>query len=365
MYHIKKNNESNVNILAIGADVATAFAPLHVQVHHQADHDGADDVEAEAQATADGKAECELEDGQEPPVKKVKKASKSTLKNSQWKAYSDEEKKVFKTLAVASNGESRPLSALDDLLQALNFVLAKLIKDKVIKESEVDSERVLSTMGFCASLFFEFAWVGKVSVNGKEFRPYSSLRSEIQQTFMSTNEQLWGADMAASEGDGGTENEASSNKKGTNRMLNTLELAELLCQSFLDKPVHSVIWDIDDPDEIVIRNIADCMATKKMGDPVRKFVDTKLHLPLQLHEAVQSSLSQIFAMSKSSAETPDDVTTETSLLDLLAIAFGCINEQLPASWIGFAFDVVTAYAERSHFVEDTAKAAHLFSPFDV
>ena len=39
----------------------------------------------------------------------------------------------------------------------------------------------MGTFGFCMSLFFEFAFTAKVATGGREYRQYSSLRTELQQ----------------------------------------------------------------------------------------------------------------------------------------------------------------------------------------
>ena len=203
----------------------------------------------------------------EKGAKRIKTAGRGKVnqKKCQFKPYDDDEKKQFST-TLQIGSDIRTATALDDVIQALNFVICKMIKAKIIEEADIESERVTSTFGFCVGLFLEFAWNAKVSVNGKDIRQYSALRGELQQSLVSMNEQISFETLHAT---GGPDASGSASGKTT---MNPLELAELLCQSFLNKPVTSVVWDVDDPDEQVIKNIADAMTLKKLDEPVRKFV---------------------------------------------------------------------------------------------
>ena len=129
-------------------------------------------------------------------------------------------------------------------------------------------------------------------------------------------------------------------------------------QKFLRQPITAVIWDCDDdPDEQVIRNIAQGMTVKKLGNPIRDFVVNCLHHPLLMHEPVQHALKSLFDSSqKRGHEKANDADAGLQLVDILAISFTCINAKFPASWCGFAFDVVTAFGDRGHFVEGTDQA---------
>lgn len=265
-------------------------------------------------------------------------------KRCQFKPFEDDEKSVFRSTCLldASTGETRTLTALDDLIQALDFVVGKLVKTGVVSVKDINSDRLLSTYGFCASLFFEFCWQTKVAVNGREHRQYSSLRGDLQAMLIAANEEIDSAGVPGVE-----ESTSSGSASGNNKKpLTPLELAELLCKSFLSKPVTTVIWDVDDPDEQVLKNVAHAMAIKKLGVPVQEFVSNHLHLPLLMHQAVQHGLKQIWGI-------PED---QLRLPDVLSVAFASINEALPAAWCGFAFDVSQAFADRHHFVEGTEKA---------
>jgi hypothetical protein len=163
----------------------------------------------------------------------------------------------------------------------------------------------------------------------------------LQATFISTNEEIECPESLAAQ----LNSKASKDGKASTKALTPLEIAELLCQSFLNKPVTAVIWDTDDPDEQVLKNIAHGMSAKKLCEPITAFVKSNLHLPLSMHSAVQNGMRQVWGM-------PGD---KLLLPDVLSVIFAAIDEEVPASWCGFAFDVMTAFADRHHFVEGTEK----------
>eukprot|EP00438_Fugacium_kawagutii_P005017 Skav216761 [mRNA] locus=scaffold1917:56688:62493:- [translate_table: standard] len=225
--------------------------------------DAATDVEHEQK---EGTDQPEQPDPAEPiePSSKKQKLGKVERKKAVFKGY-DEEKAVFSTMAVPLSGtDSRPLTALDDVVCALNFILKKLVDGKVIDDP--DAEPVLGTYGFCMCLFFEFAFTGKVATGGREYRQYSSLRTELQQLMIDGLECVQTqSDLSRNAADDDQRGEAkgSVHAKGQKYAYTPLELAELLTKNFLDKPVTSVIWDAEDPDEIAIKNICDTMTLKK------------------------------------------------------------------------------------------------------
>lgn len=270
---------------------------------------------------------------------KRQKTGKVQQKKCLFKGYDDKEKASFKTVITTPAGETRELTAMDNVIQALDHVLDWLVEAKVLSEADINSERVMTTYGFCASLFFEFAWTGKVCVNGKEFRQYSSLRPELQQTLATANEQL-SSPFEDGSGPSGSTTES--------KVVNPLELAAILCKSFLDKPVTAVIWDVsDEPEEQTVKNIAEAMQNKDQIKKIKEFIGSTLHLPIIMHSSAQDAMQQIFSLSSSSS---------LKLVDILSVICTSINEHISPSWCGLGFDVATAYADRGHFVEDTDKA---------
>ena len=84
--------------------------------------------------------------------------------------------------------------------------------------------------------------------------------------------------------------------------------------------------------------------------PLKFFIGNKLQFPLMMHDAVRDSLTSIMDMAKKSEDGTID------FLAILATTFGSINAKIPSSWMGFAFDVTSAYADRGHFVENSDQA---------
>ena len=229
------------------------------------DGDIATDMESEK---PDENGESDPSTPQEPSAKK-QKFGKIERKKACFKGY-DEEKAVFSTMATPLSGtDSRPMTALDDVVAALNFILKKLLDAKKI--DDVDAEPALGTFGFCMSLFFEFAFTAKVATGGREYRQYSSLRTELQQLMIDGLECVQtqsdfskdGGPGPGGDGQPDGKKKGPATEKGQKRTYTPLELADLLTKNFLDKPVTSVIWDAEDPDEIAIKNICDAMTLKK------------------------------------------------------------------------------------------------------
>ena len=121
-------------------------------------------------------------------------------------------------------------------------------------------------------------------------------------------------------------------------MVNPLELAAILCKSFLDKPVTAVIWDVsDEPEEQTVKNIAEAMQNKDQIKKIKEFIGSTLHLPIIMHSSAQDAMQQIFSLSSSSS---------LKLVDILSVICTSINEHISPSWCGLGFDVATAYADR-------------------
>lgn len=130
--------------------------------------------------------------------------------------------------------EKREKTVLDDIISALQFVIdsvgAAHVKQPKKKQRTVagqgttprSAEATLKGMGFCLSMFLEFAFEGTTTVNGKCFKSYSALRPELQQVMLAAQETF--------------STEASDGKE-----VDAIELATLLTESFVDKPVHTII----------------------------------------------------------------------------------------------------------------------------
>lgn len=279
---------------------------------------------------------------QDGPEAKRRKFSKVERKRAAFKGY-EAEKETFSVMATSSTGDCRPITALDDLLAALNFVLRKLLDEKVITDEHDPS--IMGAFGFVAGLWFEFAFQGRVCLNGRDFRQYSALRTELQQTLIDATEKIQISAPDAQEGSA----QANHSGSGKRRGLSPLELAELLSRDHLDTPVTKLVWDDEDPDERAIKSICTVMTTMQEAvvKPLKNFVAQTLPLPLLMHEAVLLGIKQILSVLNSK---------ELDLNDMTSMINSILDEKLPASWQNFVFNVASTYGDKGHFIERTDEA---------
>ena len=146
------------------------------------------------------------EDDGERPLKKMRvdgaskgqssTSSKSHMhqklqhKKNQFSGFSEEEIKSYQSfvhpLEIGKFVE-RPKTALDEMIYALQWVCDRINEaegDKLNAAGRVELERASkeasTPMTFCLSLFLQFAYTGEVSANGRMFKAYSALRTELQ-----------------------------------------------------------------------------------------------------------------------------------------------------------------------------------------
>ena len=314
------------------------------------------DVDQSNAAPADTDAEEAAATEREAKKRKVGgggAGGKAQRKKSLFKGY-DTEKNSFSLMATSINGtgESRPATALDDVIAALRFVTEMLQREGLIQKLPEDDDKFLATFSFCVGLFLEFAWQGRCSVNGKEYRQYSALRTELQQTMIDALQSLRSPEFAvgsATQQSAGGGSNADKEAGASQKTVTPLQLAEMLCATFCDKPVTEIVWDDEDPDTCTLRNIVNVMSTKaaEVIEPLTDFVAKTQHMPLPMHKPVSVTLTELFG-------TKGDATL--SLLDIVSVAYKNINKELPFAWAGFGFDCMAAFAERGHFVENTQQA---------
>ena len=298
--------------------------------------------QAAAEGDVEGTAGTDAADAADEPPCKKKSTGKSDRKRTLWKGY-EEERATFSTIAVAlgSSGESRPINALDDCLAALNFIAQKLEAKGAVQAND---PTLLASYAFCLGLFFEFSWQGRVSVNGKDFRQYSQLRTELQQCMLDANEVL----QTTGQSDEKTAGRGKQSGK-QQATVTPLELAEMLCSNFHSQPVTKVVWNAEDAEESILKNVAIVMMENRQDvvEPLTTFVKTKMHLPMMMHPAPLAALQAI-------SDLPHD--PQRQLVDILSIIFDVLSEKLPPVWCGFAFDCAAAHASHGHFVENTQQA---------
>ncbi|CAE7209171.1 unnamed protein product [Symbiodinium sp. CCMP2592] len=281
-----------------------------------------------------GQAQADAAEAQAQEPDSKKRKTKKSARGLTIKGYSDDERSSFSgvvTSCTSGATESRPLTALDDIIRALDYAMGLLKnKDMITEESAT-----LDTFGFCISLWLEFAFQGKVSVAGREHRAYSLLRVDLQQTLLDANETLNTPGFVTLDSDG-------------QKTCNALELARLLNENLTSQPVSEILWaEDDDGDERALRSVCEHMTCNRELTvvPWTAYISQKLHLPILMHQPVQDVVTSLLSESAAGRKY--------LLVDVISSLYSGICNILPPGMFGFAFDVAAAYGERKHFVEGT------------
>lgn len=285
-----------------------------------------------------------------PAAKKAKTQAKKAVK-SKFSGFSAAEKEQYSETVSSPTDEKefRCKTALDEILGALSFTAdiirqeslarwqaAKLSQKEIKKSQEEEEKALLSTTRFCLSIFLEFVFTQQVALNGTQYRFYTGLRSELQGVLQAAH-STWSTSMANT-GAGGEE---------ISQQKDALSLAQLLCDTYANKPVTSIGWDdeIEEADKPA-KNVTSIMTLNysQIVQPLILFLKRNLKLPVLLHEFPRAFLMKL--RTQPSME----------LIDLLSFMKDEINEHLPFVWTAFAADVSDCYGSKKRFVEKTEQA---------
>ena len=184
---------------------------------------------------------------------KRSKVAKLAHKKNAFSGYSPAEKEAYSFVVTGEeDGDTRNCTALDEALQALKFACYHLEKQESSAKSvppmltasfePLVTPTRLASFSFCIGIFLEFLFQGKVCVNGKDCRAYSTLRVELQNILIKSNESFSVEVTETSTDEKGKKPSAKAKRTHT-----ALELAELLCSAYMDLPATSV--DFGDEDE--------------------------------------------------------------------------------------------------------------------
>ena len=332
-----------------------------------------------------------------------------------FRGYDDAEKKNYKlTIMSSDDQESRPITALDELFRALFFMTDYLnskqkgtdksaddTSNKRRKVGESNIRRAGSNIGgdddggdqpdphgfasaqtlepeheavfaLCIKVFLTFAFTGEAVVNCKLFRTWSLLRTELQSVVLKVQQQFEldskaysalsvSASKVSNTPATGSESKSSSKKSNPLKSLNALELAEMLCSTFVDKAPTSVATTEDD-EEAALQRVAMIMkggvtpTGRKSGSPtselaynIQRFVVDKMVLPLSLHDPPRKALQVLAEGSRAGA-------SEKDLVDVIALSKAAIEDTIPFSWVMFASDVSELYSDKGHWPEGSDQA---------
>ena len=326
--------------------------------------DGANDDENNGQMNVDEENDPSSLGADADPKSLSKKQNlsgqKGHLKSKLWTGFHPEEQKTYSSFVTATDGsESRHKTALDEVLGALLFMRSFLQKDgskegslaggaeRAKKRPRKDASSsggptctgdkaedvLLATMQFCIGIWMEFCFTGEVVANGKLFKRWSSLRTELQQIVMTAQDSFLCP---------------SSSDPGRVDQVDPLNVAKLLCKTFASKPVSMIIFD--DAEEANIKRVTTVMQLhhQDIAEPLKLFTHEKLHLPLMLLEYPMQSLRAL----TTSIQKGNMRTT----VDLMAFLHSMLQTTLPFAWSCFAQDVSDLLTAKGHFIEKTEQA---------
>lgn len=328
--------------------------------------DGANDDESNGQMPV-GEEDDSSSLGCETDPKSLSKkqnlsGQKGNLKSKLWTGFHPQEQKTYSSFVSAVDGtESRQKTALDEVWGALLFMRSFLEQDgskegslaggaeqpRAKKRFRKDASSsggptstgdkaedvFLATLQFCIGLWMEFCFTGEVVTNGKLFKTWSSLRTELQQIVMTAHDSF----LCPSSSDSGHVNQ-----------VDPLNVAKLLCNTFASKPVNMIIFD--DAEEANIKRVTTVMQLHRqdIAEPLREFIQEKLHLPLMLMEYPMQSLRALTtSIQKGNMRT---------IVDLMAFLHSMLQKTLPFAWFCFAQDVSDLLTAKGHFIEKTEQA---------
>ena len=128
----------------------------------------------------------------------------------------------------------------------------------------------------------QFVFEGRVCLNGKDLRTWSAARAEIQSTFVAAMDFVRSPQCVPCSGSDAAEN----------IRVDAMELAQMLCKTFVAAPIHSVV--IDEDESQVLRRVANVMATEysAVALPLKTFLNTYMKMPIFMHDVVKDCLSK-------------------------------------------------------------------------
>ena len=214
------------------------------------------------------------------------------------------------------------------------------LPDLAPKQLKQQQEAIFAVYSFCMGKFFECLWLRKARVHGRLSCIYSPMRTDLQNAMITASSQVFSKSGPEKDKKGGGDDDG----------IGALELAKLLCASFSDRPVTSVISD--DDDDAGLGRIIKVMTLEKdtIVQPLSNFIDNKLNLPLLLHNAPRDVLT---SLAQQALEQQPLTMTFADLLTFIKEQF---SVHIPFQWFRFAVDVSDQWAQREKFVEKTEEA---------
>lgn len=127
----------------------------------------------------------------------------------------------------------------------------------------------------------QFLFEGRVCLRGKDLRVWSAARPEIQSTYVAAMDFLRVPATVPDSG-AGASGLASSSASAQDKKVSPLELAKLLCESFVAPPVQTLV--MGDDESAALRRVATIMSTEyaTVAVPLKDFLSTQMKMPVMM-----------------------------------------------------------------------------------
>ena len=126
---------------------------------------------------------------------------------------------------------------------------------------------------------------GRVCLRGKDLRVWSAARPEIQATFVAAMDFLR-APASLSESVSTEDTSGKGKTRSTEKKVSALELAKLLCKSFVATPVQTLV--MGDDESAAMKRVAFTMSAeyKTIVVPLKEFLLRQMKMPVVMHDVL-------------------------------------------------------------------------------
>ena len=122
-------------------------------------------------------------------------------------------------------------------------------------------------------------------LNGKDLRLWSAVRPELQTVFQAAFDFVKSYD---SQSDNVPAKAGKAGGKG--KRVNAFELARALCETYVNRPITTIIMDNDE--DLAVKRVASTMAMRydSVALPLKRFIQKTMKLPVSLHNTVRDAV---------------------------------------------------------------------------
>ena len=131
------------------------------------------------------------------------------------------------------------------------------------------------------------------------------MRPELQTVFQAAFDFVKSYD--------GQSESVSTNSRQTNgrgKRVNAFELARALCETYVNRPITTLIMDNDE--ELAVKRVASTMAMRydSVALPLKRFLQKTMKLPVSLHDTVRDAVLEPHGVK---TEVSCEITVRTQL----------------------------------------------------